>query len=65
MYTSGGSSTNYGLYVNRGLGYFGGNVGIGSTNPSELLTLSGASGPIIGLNGATTNYRGIKMSNSV
>lgn len=42
----------------------GGNVGIGTTAPSERLTLSGSSGPIIGLNGPTTNYRGLKMSDS-
>lgn len=41
-----------------------GNVGIGTTTPSDLLTLSGASGPIIGLNGPTTNYRGLKMSDA-
>jgi len=41
-----------------------GNVGIGTTSPSDPLTLSGSSGPIIGLNGPTANYRGLKMSDS-
>lgn len=42
-----------------------GNIGIGASSPSTLLTLSGASGPIIGLNGLTTNYRGLKISDTV
>ena len=41
-----------------------GNVGIGTASPADILTLFGSTGPIIGLNGATTNYRGLKMSDS-
>jgi hypothetical protein len=41
-----------------------GNVGIGTTTPSDLLTLLGTTATLINLNGATTNYRGLKMSNT-
>jgi hypothetical protein len=47
------------MYMNQN-----GNVGIGTTAPSDLLTLSGTTATLVNLNGATTNYRGLKMSNT-
>ena len=41
-----------------------GNVGIGTTSPSDLLTLSGATATFLTLNGPTTNWRGVRMTNS-
>jgi hypothetical protein len=34
-------TTNWGLYVNRGESYFGGDVGIGTTNPGAALEVNG------------------------
>jgi len=39
--TGGTTGTYYGLYVNRGQTYFGGNVGIGTTGPYQKLQVSG------------------------
>ena len=41
-YITGGSGAAYGVYVNRGFSYFGGNVGIGTTAPSASLDVAGS-----------------------
>jgi len=67
-----GTSTNYGLYVAAQTGadtnyaavFAGGNVGIGTTSPSDLLTIaSSASNAIIRLTD-TTNYWQFRQRNS-
>jgi hypothetical protein len=36
-----GATNNYGLYIDQGLGYFNGNVGIGTTAPTHRLDVTG------------------------
>jgi hypothetical protein len=53
------------LQISNGLIVQGGNVGIGTDNPNTKLNLyDSASGPIINLQGRTTNYRGIKIADT-
>jgi hypothetical protein len=61
-YTTGGTSTNYAIYTNRGnvvLGATSGNVGIGTSSPSATLDVSSATGIISRRAAATTEAVGI------